>query len=170
MRKRVLNAGAGRVALKKFKGWEEVRLDMNPATQPDVLGNIVEMPLPSFSFDAVYSVHTLEHVTRRESIAAMGEFYRVLKRGGFLLLHVPSVELAMWTIIRDGMDYPVYELNGHPFTPHDLLYGAMQMDEFTVHRTGFTLESLREIMRLAGFTNPKLLRRFSDNVGIGFKL
>jgi hypothetical protein len=42
-------------------GWREVRLDIDPEVQPDIVASIVSMPMvPSGSVDAVYSSHNLE--------------------------------------------------------------------------------------------------------------
>ena len=47
--------------------------------------------VPNESFDFVYSSHTLEHMA--DPRIALENWWRVLKRGGYLILYVPDCEL-----------------------------------------------------------------------------
>ena len=43
--------------------WHEVRLDISPEVRPDIVGNIVDMPMiEQMSVDGVWSSHNLEHI------------------------------------------------------------------------------------------------------------
>jgi predicted SAM-dependent methyltransferase len=50
------------------------------------------LPFPEDSFDVVYHSHVLEHFTRDEGEAIMGEAVRVLKLGGAIRVAVPDLE------------------------------------------------------------------------------
>jgi ubiquinone/menaquinone biosynthesis C-methylase UbiE len=53
------------------------------------------IPFPDSSFDAVTCIQVLEHLTEEEIAAALGEFQRVLRPGGRLIVSVPSVNRPM---------------------------------------------------------------------------
>ena len=50
------------------------------------------LPFPDASFDAVYSSHTVEHLTRSEAVALLREAQRVLRPGGVCRTLVPDLE------------------------------------------------------------------------------
>lgn len=54
---------------------------------PDIIGDIMKMPLDDASCDGIICLAVLEHVPRPWD--AMQEMFRVLKPGGRLLLYVP---------------------------------------------------------------------------------
>lgn len=49
--------------------------------------DITDIPFGDAAFDVIYCSHVLEHV--QEDRRAMGEFYRILKPGGWAVLQVP---------------------------------------------------------------------------------
>jgi SAM-dependent methyltransferase len=62
-------------------------LDPVDTYHPDILGDVMNLPLPDASEDVVMCLAVLEHVPRPWD--AMREMQRVLKPGGTLLLYVP---------------------------------------------------------------------------------
>ena len=62
-------------------------LDKVADYNPDIVGDIHEMPLADNSIDAILCIAVLEHV--EEPQKAMKEIYRVLKPGGCCFIHVP---------------------------------------------------------------------------------
>lgn len=62
-------------------------LDKVADYNPDIVGDIHELPLEDNSVDAIICVSILEHV--EDPWKAMREMYRVLKPGGYLYLYVP---------------------------------------------------------------------------------
>jgi len=60
--------------------WHEIRLDIDPKVQPDVIGTMLDMSaVATGSMDAVYSSHNIEHLYPYEVPVALNEFLRVLK-------------------------------------------------------------------------------------------
>jgi ubiquinone/menaquinone biosynthesis C-methylase UbiE len=59
-----------------------------------VLGNVENIDFPAESFDLVSGLDILEHVDDEKR--ALKEFYRVLKKGGHILLTVPSYQF-LWS-------------------------------------------------------------------------
>lgn len=107
--RRILDAGAGELRLKPYcahldyvsqdfcqyegKGdgsalhggaWDTTRID--------IVSNIVSIPVPDASFDAVLCSEVFEHIP--DPISAMKEFSRILKPGGTLLLTAPFCSLT----------------------------------------------------------------------------
>ena len=54
----------------------------------DIISDICSIPVPSGTFDAVVCTEVLEHVL--DPISAVNELFRVTKKGGVLVLTVPS--------------------------------------------------------------------------------
>ncbi|MBV9221346.1 MAG: methyltransferase domain-containing protein [Methylobacteriaceae bacterium] len=172
--KRVLNAGSGPLSSRRlhpvFRGeeWQEVRLDIDPQTEPDVVGSITDMSalVPPRSFDAVWSSHSLEHLYAHEVPAALSEFKRVLKPGGFALITSPDLEsIASW-LLEHGPDHVVYVSPMGPITPHDMLFGHSASiatgKRFMAHNTGFTCASLGRLLLAAGFPTVLAKRELLD--------
>src|SRR5246127_2576282 len=109
--KTVLNVGCGYPLRQKlhphFHGpeWREVRLDLDPAVQTDIICSVTDMsPVAAGSVDAVWSSHNLEHLQRHEVPLALAEFLRVLKPGGLLLLTLPDLQQVARLIVEDRLE------------------------------------------------------------------
>ena len=160
-RKRVLHVGCGPLAAEKlhesFRGndWIEVRLDINPGANPDIVASITDMSvIPSGSFDALYSSHNLEHLAPHELPAALEEFCRVLKPAGFALITLPDLQQAAEYIAVGRAEETVLMTNKGPITPVDMLYGVrpvLAANPWMAHRFGYTAATLEKALRDAGF-------------------
>lgn len=62
-------------------------IDLVPDYNPDIVGDIQDIPFGNESIDAIFCLAVLEYVMN--PIKAMEELYRVLKPGGKLLIYVP---------------------------------------------------------------------------------
>jgi SAM-dependent methyltransferase len=62
-------------------------LDKVPDYNPDIVGDIHNLPFADNSVDAIICIAILEHV--EEPQKAVREMYRVLKPGGYCYIHVP---------------------------------------------------------------------------------
>jgi SAM-dependent methyltransferase len=165
----VLNVGCGyanRQALHPaYQGaeWRELRLDINPAVNPDVLCSMTDLhPIASESIDAVWSSHNLEHLQRHEVPVALAEFRRVLRPGGEMLLTLPDLQRIAELIASDGLEDEAYSSPAGPITPLDMIYGhtasLARGNEYMAHRTGFTARTLRQLLMEAGFAGVALQR------------
>lgn len=140
----------------RSEDWREIRLDIDPAAQPDIMASMLDMSIvPAESVDAVYSSHNIEHLYPHEVPAALTEFLRVLKPAGFLVLTCPDLQSLCRLIVEDKLDQPAYISPAGPIAPHDVLYGHRAQiaagNLFMAHHTGFTLKTLVETLRTTGF-------------------
>lgn len=171
-RKRVLHVGCGPPNPMKLNpvfrggGWEEVRLDIDPAVAPDIVASITAMPMiADASIDAVWSSHNLEHLYEHEVVPTLREFLRVLKPGGFFLVTMPDLQAVAAVMAEDdGLDRTLYtDTTGTvPITPLDIVYGwgwwIAQGRTAMAHRTGFSMRSLARKLVEAGFHQAQVIR------------
>jgi len=104
-RKVVLDVGGGEPFTKWLSEYRELfkdcdyrTMDYDNTTGADIVGNIHQIPMKDESVDAIVCSSVLEHV--ENPIVATKEMYRILKKGGLLFVHVPSI-------------YPYHARKGH---------------------------------------------------------
>lgn len=160
--KKVLHVGPGKNG-KLGPGfregeWQEIRYDLDPATRPDILGDMRDMrAVSSGSMDAVYTTHTLEHLYPLEVKKTLEEYARVLAPEGFLVLGVPDLQAAAQEIAEGRLLEPVYQSTEGPISAIDIVYGwrgywaLPDRHGFMIHKTGFTLPVLKQCAVLSGF-------------------
>jgi ubiquinone/menaquinone biosynthesis C-methylase UbiE len=141
-----------------FQGdeWREVRLDIDPAVEPDIVGTMTDMSgVADASMDALFSSHNIEHLYPFEVPAALAEFARVLKPEGFAVITCPDLQSVCALVAQDRLLEPAYDAPAGGISPLDILYGhrpAMAAGNlYMAHRCGFTLKVLMGVLREAGF-------------------
>jgi predicted SAM-dependent methyltransferase len=163
----VLNVGCGYPLRQKlhrhFHGpeWQEIRLDVDPGVQPDIVCSMTDMrPISANTIDAVWSSHNLEHLQRHEVPLALGEFIRVLKPRGLLLLTLPDLQQVAQLVVDDRLEDEAYYSPSGPVTPLDMIFGhtasVARGNRFMAHRTGFTARSLHQALTEAGFAEARV--------------
>lgn len=166
-KKIVLNVGCGYSSPQNLHArfhssdWHELRIDIDPAVQPDFVCSITALtPIASVSVDAVWSSHNLEHIHRHEVPSALEEFFRVLKPGGLLLLTTPNLQKAAEFVARDQLEHEIYCSPAGPITPLDMIFGhtgsLARGQAFMAHKTGFTGRTLQRLLAETGFTDLRL--------------
>ena len=144
--------------------WHELRLDIDPAVKPDIVGSITDMAaVPDGAVDALFSSHNIEHLNAFEVPKALAEFRRVLRAAGFAVVTCPDLQSVAGLIAQGVLTEPAYKSPSGPISPLDMLYGH-QADLaagnlYMAHRTGFTNHSLEAALRAAGFANVVMLRK-----------
>ena len=160
--KRVLNAGSGPAGHRLHpvfaqEAWQEVRIDIDPQAEPDLVASITDMrsSVAPQSFDAIWSSHSLEHLYAHEVPLALGEFKRVLKPDGFALITSPDLEAVASLIVEGGLDHVAYTSPAGPIAPLDMIFGHSESIArgrlAMAHKTGFTCASLGRRFVDAGF-------------------
>lgn len=163
-----VNAGCGSKASNGlphvFQDWEQVRVDINPMWEPDVVTSIDNLSaIPDGAVDAVWCSHCIEHLFAHQVPVALAEFRRVLKRTGFACIIVPDIQhIAQW-ILNDKMQETIYESSAGPVTAQDMIWGfrpaIAQGQDGMAHRCGFTPTVFLDYLRAAGFGEIVLRRR-----------
>jgi SAM-dependent methyltransferase len=165
----VLNVGCGYPSSqglhRSFQSpqWRELRLDINPAVNPDILCSMIDMhPVATGSIDAIWSSHNLEHLHRHEVPIALQEFKRVLRPSGQLLVTLPDLQRIAELVANDGLEDEAYNSPAGPITPLDMIYGhtpsLARGNQHMAHKTGFTARTLRQLLTDAGFAGAALQR------------
>ncbi len=166
--KRFLHVGCGPIRLDpttqqplRPKGfdttnWEEIRLDINPQVQPDVVGSMTDMSaVPNESVDAIFSSHNIEHLYPHEVPIALAEFKRVLHPDGFVVVTCPDLQSICALVAQDKLTDAAYVSAAGPIAPMDMIYGLRSSmragNLYMAHRCGFTLNVLLATLQSAGF-------------------
>jgi protein O-GlcNAc transferase len=178
--KTVLHVGCGQANPKKLHqqfrndDWKEIRFDIDPNVQPDILGDMTNMSaVADASVDAVWSSHNIEHLYWHDVPTALREFNRVLKVGGFVYLTLPDIQAVAKHVAEGKLEDPLYESPAGPISAIDILYGhrasITRGNHFMAHKTAFTAKTLEQRLYEAGFDN---IRTQSENLNlwaIGYK-
>lgn len=162
MIKKFLHVGCGQAqkndTTKVFMNddWDEVRLDIDPSVNPDIIGDILDLnDIKDNSYDAVFSSHNIEHVFMHEVKIALNEFKRVLKDDGFLLICCPDISKACDMIASGKVGEKLYDSPAGPIYPLELLYGHNNSiaagKTYMAHKTGFTIDILKFFIGDTGF-------------------
>jgi SAM-dependent methyltransferase len=164
----VLNVGCGFAGQRlhpSFQGgeWRELRLDIDPTVDPDIVCSMIDMkPLATASVDAIWSSHNLEHLHRHEVPVALAEFLRVLRPGGMLLLTMPDLQKVAELVAADELEDEAYLSPSGPISPLDMIYGhtpsLAQGNLHMAHKTGFTARTLNQLLAASGFAEVTVTR------------
>ncbi len=144
--------------------WEELRFDIDPSAQPDVVGSMTDMSaVDTQTMDAVFSSHNIEHLYVHEVPVALREFLRVLKQDGVLVLTCPDLQSVCELIAKDKLLEPAYQSASGPISPLDILYGfrrdMARGNLFMAHRSGFTRSVLMQLLIECGFSQAIVMQR-----------
>jgi predicted SAM-dependent methyltransferase len=168
--KTFLHVGCGprddRKTTKTFdgQGWQELRLDIDPKVNPDIVGTMIDMSsVADGQVDAVFSSHNIEHLYPHEIPLALAEFKRVLRPGGFVVVTCPDLQGICALVADDQLTDPAYDSPAGPIAPIDVIYGhrsAMAAGNlFMAHRCGFTEKVLFGTLRANDFASIATMKR-----------
>jgi ubiquinone/menaquinone biosynthesis C-methylase UbiE len=147
--------------------WREVRFDIDPDVQPDIVGSITDLAsIATASVHAVWSSHNLEHLYVHEVPQALREFHRVLVPGGFVLITLPDLQRVAELIAADKLEEVAYVSPAGPIRPLDIVYGwrgaLARGNHYMAHHTGFTATTLAQALKHAGFADIRVQRSGFD--------
>jgi SAM-dependent methyltransferase len=144
--------------------WHELRLDIDPAVSPDIVGTMTDMSaVASESVDSIFSSHNIEHLYPHEVPVALKEFLRVLNPQGFAVITCPDLQSVCALVAADQLTEPAYTAPVGPIAPLDILYGyrpaLARGNLYMAHRCGFTQKVLTGTLYAAGFAQVAATRR-----------
>jgi ubiquinone/menaquinone biosynthesis C-methylase UbiE len=140
---RVLDAGCGEgVLVDEYAARLDIAgVDANYASARVSTASVTDLPFPDEAFDRALCLDVLEHLSFEDQRTAFAELFRVLRRGGELLVSVPNLAhlqsrvqfLVRGRLIRTASEYK------HP--------GDRPVGEYLAlaRREGFTLIERRGI-------------------------
>jgi predicted SAM-dependent methyltransferase len=144
--------------------WTEIRLDIDPAVSPDIIGTMTDMSaVLAGSVDAIFSSHNIEHLYPHEVPLALAEFKRVLSDDGFVVITCPDLKSVCALVAEDKLTEPAYTAPAGPIAPLHILYGhrppMARGNLYMAHRCGFTQRVLDGTLRAAGFVTIATMAR-----------
>ena len=159
--KTFLNVGCGPETESKIRGfdnddWKEIRLDIDEDVNPDIVGTLTDMKLvETATVDAVYSAYNIDHIYAHEVPIALGEFYRVLKDDGLVIIKCPDLQSVAEAVAQDKLLDTLYVSPIGPISAIDIMYGNRQEisegNTYMEKKGGFTYTSLDGSFFEAGF-------------------
>lgn len=116
------------------------------------VGDVTALPWPDDTFDRVQFSDVIEHLDPPQTVPALTEFRRVLRPGGYLLVHTAPNRLFMtvgWPLAR-----PALRLLGHREVVEGVDGWFRLAEDYHVNEQ--SLHSLRRALRAAGFEHPRV--------------
>ena len=142
--------------------WRELRLDIDVAVEPDIIGSMTDMSaVADASMDALYTSHTIEHLHAYDVPVSLAEISRVLKADGFCVITCPDLQAAAEMVAQDKLLEVAYESPAGPITPFDIIFSYRPFtlnNPFMWHRCGFTASVLGNELLSAGFPSVTVTR------------
>lgn len=167
---KILDAGAGELQYKKFcdhleytsqdlgkydgQGTEGKHTKKWDTSGLDIVSDIIKIPVPDNSFDAIMCIEVFEHIS--EPAKAVAEFRRILKPGGRLILTAPVCSLTHFAPYYFATGYSKY------WYEHVLKENSFTVDEL-IHNGNYFEYLAQEIRRL-----PSVGKEYSESTaGLG---
>lgn len=145
-----LHLGCGKIDHKKF-----INIDGYPFPHVHYVQTIDKLPqFKDGSVDLIYASHCLEHFSYLQTLAVLGEWCRVLKKGAVLRLSVPDFDKLVEIYILHNRDPDV-------ILPQ-LLGG--QNNKYNFHLTALNKVNLSRMLQAAGFADVREWQPGSDDL------
>ncbi|RLC75328.1 MAG: hypothetical protein DRJ03_30440 [Chloroflexi bacterium] len=156
-----LNMGSGEY--DKRPGPEWVNVDVRPETDPDVVWDLEKTPYPwpDESADEIVWKDSLEHLSWRVIEDVLEECFRILKKGGRMYVQCPDMEDIARRVILDP-DFRFGDLSGWKAISF-WVYGR-QDPWGGVHKSGFTIPTLKKLLEDAGFVVDDIRNDGGSNI------
>jgi predicted SAM-dependent methyltransferase len=139
----ILEIGANTKAqahmIPEYKDVKIVTLDIDPTTNPDILGDAAHLEEYKEKFDGLFASHVLEHFSYWDAENVLQGWADAVKVDGMVHVLVPSWEWAAREVLSDN---PSPALHGHSF--------AGNVNEWDVHKNMFTMRKLRALFERVG--------------------
>jgi len=150
-----LDCGAGS---RSYVSDHLVQTEIKAYSNVDVLAVNQLLPFVDDSFDAVFSLDVLEHVT--DPFAAARELARVLRPGGKLLVDYP--------FLQGVHGYPHHYFNATRMGLRQLFHGLLEPEVHGVPGGGHAATTMIHMIRVYRAGLPKPLRAEFDKLPIGY--
>jgi len=145
-----LNVGCGNTSIENAINMD---VAVNEFTNPDIIGDLLDIPFHDKTFKGLILSHVLEHLPKSKHIKALNEIWRVLKSNGTVYIEVPDLEQVVKNYLDNHLgkkDYWYMAIYGRD------LYDADR------HLSGVTSTYLTDLLFANGFSNLKWKNRGRD--------
>ena len=160
--KRVLEIGIGNGFTTKYLKERRVNvltLDIDKMLNPDIVGSILDIPLPDKSFDVVACYEILEHLPYEDFSKALSEIFRVSKSYAILSLpdagrvyriyiQIPKIGIFKKLISLPRIQNPIHKFDGEHY--------------WEIGKAGYSLSKITKDIKEAGFKILKTYRIFEN--------
>ena len=127
----------------------------------DVIGDGIVLPFKAQSFKAVFSSHSIEHLSREDHIPAILEWRRVLIEGGHLIITLPDFEVCLQNYTDNYMGNRDYW--------YMTIFGANRYSGDS-HLSGLPQNYLSDLLFNLGFEDLKWKKTGRDYACMGVKV
>ena len=121
-----------------FKGY--INIDWRKTGATDMVCNIRKLPYSNNSVEVIETYHAIEHLPRHDLPKALKEWFRVLIRGGRLIIECPDFDEAVKEYIQ-GNEKRIDNIFGLQRFPGD------------AHLFGYNFKRLKLLLENYGFTD-----------------
>lgn len=148
----------------RYRSDEWTNFDIVKNERVDLVGSVLDIPLPDRSVEEIHCVHLLEHLTRDKYPLALSEMWRVLEEGGTLYVETPDF---MGIVSNLHASFESGNTEGiHVWTTST--YGKNER-EGMAHHWGFYEGLMRRAFRQQGFKDVKRLELISEMISTHYK-
>jgi len=149
-----LNLGCGGKPIEGF-----VSVDIYKSPKIEEVFDMGDIPYLDNTIGAIYSEHSLEHVSFERVEEVLKEWNRVLEPGGELILYMPDFELCCQGYLNAPLEHPHF-MNTRAWFKYTI-YGIQKSqggepDEAQFHLSGFSKEEIRIVVERNGFIVDKI--------------
>ena len=128
----------------RVEGWKN--FDIEGGVDVDYVGDCVDLSqFADNSIETIYTSHVLQHISYRTELQnALNEWFRVLMPGGTVMISVPDLHMLCSLYISPTLQ------DEQRFQIMQIMFG-MQLDEYSYHSVGLSMDTLSRYMSKAGF-------------------
>lgn len=140
-------------------GW--LNADIDPIHEEVVLMDATQpFPLPSDTFDIVFSEHMIEHIGFQEGLFMVKECYRVMKKGAVIRISTPNLKflIDLYQEPKTQVQLDYIQFNKRYFKDNRPMTDAIVINNFFRdwgHRFIHDFNTLTYILKQAGFKDIK---------------
>lgn len=120
-----------------------IGLDLRRTPVTDIVADARVLPFKSEIFHHVSSSHCIEHISHKDVVGVLGEWVRVLRKGGTIEIRCPDLRARAFLFFLSPSWQNVENIYGGQSYPYEQ------------HRCGFSFGLLRLCLESNGITNVK---------------
>ncbi len=122
---------------------DSIGIDLRKVGSVDILADAHSLPFKNETFDHVYSSHTIEHFSHKETGKILTEWTRVLKSGGIIEIRCPDLRIRALLFFLN----PSWKNVEHIYGEQNYVGGE--------HRCGFSYGLLKKSLESIGIKHVK---------------